>query len=233
MVTFWVHQKVLPRHNGYHGPALLATQVTTQGGLVSPILFNALIYNVIRTYLVLTVEDHWVALDRVGDNVNCCRGVCYDDYGMVSSRDSDWLQHLMNFLIGFFWRYSLVSNFAKSHMMTFQPGALRLWMSEEARECKCVGVVSSYHERLWQQIPLPECGVKITAGLMIAHRRQIHGTEMAIDWNRLPVSETEYHPQVYNVRFPLEKKRCPQPIPRCPVSSPTFTSLLNHFIIHH
>ena len=176
-------------------------------------LLNALIYNVIRTCLALAVEDQLVALDRVGDNVNCCLVVCYAGDGMVSSIDSYWLQHLMNVLIGFFWRYGLAANFAKSHMMTFQPGALRSEMSEEARERKRVGVGYSYHERLWQQIPFPDCRFEITAVLMIAHRRQIHGTEPAIDWNRLPVSETEYHPQVYNVRFPWTAKPFPRPFP--------------------
>ena len=28
--TFWVHQKVVPQQNGYHGPAFSATQETMQ-----------------------------------------------------------------------------------------------------------------------------------------------------------------------------------------------------------
>ena len=45
--TLWAHKHLVPRHNGYHGPALPATWVMTQGGLVSPTLFNMVVDNVI------------------------------------------------------------------------------------------------------------------------------------------------------------------------------------------
>ena len=53
--TFWAHQKVVPRHNGYHVPSFLATQGTTQGGLASPTLFNAVVYNTIWIWMDMTV----------------------------------------------------------------------------------------------------------------------------------------------------------------------------------
>ena len=59
--TFWYHQKEVPRQNGYHGLALTATWVTTQGVLVSAALFNVDVENVIRTWLAMTVEDQKVA----------------------------------------------------------------------------------------------------------------------------------------------------------------------------
>ena len=48
LAMFWVHQKVVPQQNGYHGPTFPATRGTNQGGLVSPMLFNAIIDNAIR-----------------------------------------------------------------------------------------------------------------------------------------------------------------------------------------
>ena len=41
---------------------------------------------------------------------------------------------------------------------------------------------------------------------MTAHFRRMHGTEIAINWSRIPVSQTEQQPQVYNVSFPLLTK---------------------------
>ena len=41
--TFWDHQQVVPRHNEYHGTAFPSNRVTTQGGLVSPTLFNVVV----------------------------------------------------------------------------------------------------------------------------------------------------------------------------------------------
>ena len=54
--TYLAHQKVVPRQNVYHGPALPYTRGTTQGGLVSPTLFNGVMDNVIWTWLAMAVE---------------------------------------------------------------------------------------------------------------------------------------------------------------------------------
>ena len=55
--TFWGHQQVVPRQNGFHVLDLLTTQGRTQGGLVSPTLFHVVVDNVIRTWLSMTVEE--------------------------------------------------------------------------------------------------------------------------------------------------------------------------------
>ena len=67
---------------------------------------------------------------------------------------------------------------------------------------------------------------------MTAHRRHMHGKEPAIDWDRLPVCQTEHHPYVYNVRFTRLTKRCPSPFPCCPGSVSTWNGLHSHFNSH-
>ena len=56
----------------------------------------------------------------------------------------DWLQNAMNVLVGLFRRYVLVENVAKSCTMTYQPGALRAGVSEEAMALKFMGVGDLY-----------------------------------------------------------------------------------------
>ena len=63
--TFWAYQKAVPRHNGYHGPAFPATRGMMQGSLLSTTLFNAVVGNFIRTWLVMTVEDKRVDHNRM------------------------------------------------------------------------------------------------------------------------------------------------------------------------
>ena len=121
---------------------------------------------------------------------------------MVGFRDSYWLQLSMNVLIGLFCRYDLTYNVTKSGTMTYQPSALRSGMTKEAKELKCKGLGASYRERLRRHIPFPDCGVKLTAGLMTAYQRLRHGTGPAIEWNQLLVSHTDNHPQVYYVSLP-------------------------------
>ena len=58
--NLWVFQQILPRQNGFHGPVFPATRGKTQGGLVSPTIFNVVVNNVIRTCMDMTVEDQRV-----------------------------------------------------------------------------------------------------------------------------------------------------------------------------
>ena len=57
LATFWAQQEVVTRQNGYHGPNFKAAQGKTQGGIISPNLFNMVVYNVVRTWLAVTVKN--------------------------------------------------------------------------------------------------------------------------------------------------------------------------------
>ena len=112
--TFWECQQVVLRQNGFHGPAFPATRGTMQGGIFSPTLFNVLVDNIIRTWLVMTVEDHRVAHDILEETVGRCLGLFYANNDMVGSRDLDWLQNAINILVGLVRRYVLDSNVENS-----------------------------------------------------------------------------------------------------------------------
>ena len=56
----------------------------------------------IRTWLVIIVEYHRVAHDRLGETVGRCLGLFNADDGMVGSRGVYWLQHAINVLVGLF-----------------------------------------------------------------------------------------------------------------------------------
>ena len=73
--TFWDCQRVVPRQNGFHGPAFPATRGTTQGGLVSQTLFNVVVDNFIRTWLAMIVEDQRMDHEGTGETVGRCVGV--------------------------------------------------------------------------------------------------------------------------------------------------------------
>ena len=194
---------MVPRYNGFHGPAFPVTRGTMQGGK----LFNVVVGNFIITWMSMTVEDQRVSHDGMGETVGRCLGVFYDNDSMVGSCDSDWIQHAMNVLVGLFRRYGLAANVAKSCAMTCQPGALWAGMLEEAMVRKCTGLGDLYRVRFRTQVPCLECGVGLTAGSMTAHCRCMHGTKPAINWSWLPFSKTVHQPQVYDVRFPQSTKR--------------------------
>ena len=49
LAYFWFHKEVVTRQNGYHGPNCKAAWGTMQVGLTSPILFNVVADNIVRT----------------------------------------------------------------------------------------------------------------------------------------------------------------------------------------
>ena len=151
---------------------------------------------IVRTCMVMTVENQRVAHDGLVQAVGRYLKVFYADDSMIGSRDPDCLQHLMNVVVGLFWRYGLVSDVTKSHLMACQPGALRSGISVKAKSLKCTGVGDSYRVRIRCWIPFPEYGVDLVVGSITAHHCRIHRTEPAIDCNRLTFSQTEHHPQV-------------------------------------
>ena len=87
--TFWECQKFLPSQNDFHWPAFPAMRGTTQGGLVSPTLFNVVVDNVIRTWLAIKIEDQPVAQYILVETVGRCVGLFYADNGMVGLRNPD------------------------------------------------------------------------------------------------------------------------------------------------
>ena len=66
----------------------------------------------------------------IGGAVRNFLGVFYVNDGNVGSRDTEWLQHLINVLVGLFPQYGLAANVAKSRTMMCQPVALRSGISE-------------------------------------------------------------------------------------------------------
>ena len=93
-------------------------------------LFNVVVDNVVRTCMDITAKHQAVAQEVLRFNVGIFLVFFYADNGMIVEWDSEWLQNALRVLIGFFRRYGLVINIAKSRMIACQTGALRLVISE-------------------------------------------------------------------------------------------------------
>ena len=130
--VFWEQKEVVTLQNGYHSPQFKATRGTNQGEIISPTLFNLLLYNLASKWLALTVEDQLFAQEVLGLVVGRFLGLFYADNSMAGSQDPELLQGALNVLISLFSRYGLVANFAKSKAMACQPDTLRSWILEEA-----------------------------------------------------------------------------------------------------
>ena len=79
----------MPKKKGNHGPQFKLTGGGTYFRLLSPILFNLIVDNVVRNWLALTVEDQLVAQEVLGPAVGSCMGIFYTNNGVVGSRDPE------------------------------------------------------------------------------------------------------------------------------------------------
>ena len=91
LVVFWGRQEFVTRQNSYHSLYFKLTRGTTQGGIVSPTLFNLIVDNVVRNWLALAVEYQLVSHEGLGLLVGRCLGLFYADDIMVVLRGPEWL----------------------------------------------------------------------------------------------------------------------------------------------
>ena len=91
MATFWEQQEVFTRQSRYHGPHFRATREITQGRLISPPMFSFIVDNVVRNWLVMTVEDQMIAQDVLGLVVGRCLELVYTYDRMVVLRNKEWI----------------------------------------------------------------------------------------------------------------------------------------------
>ena len=93
----------------------------------------------------------------------------YDD--LLGSREPEWLQGALNFLIGLFQMIGLAANIAKSKTILCQPEEIRLGIPEEALGRRSIGKVATYRERPRRKIQRPDCIVEMTEGSITANRQ--------------------------------------------------------------
>ena len=82
-------------------------------------------------WLSMSLEDVAVIHDGLGHAVGRSLKVFYADNGFIGLWDLEWLQGVLNVMIGPFLRIGLMESVAKSKKMTCHPGAIWLGMSEE------------------------------------------------------------------------------------------------------
>ena len=129
--TFWGNQQVVARQSGYHGAPFQPTRGATQGGIVSPTLFNVVVDAVVRHWFQSLGLDN-VAIWGLRYLVRDCSVGFYAGDGLIASRGSGWLQQAFDVLVLLFEQVGLKANSTKTKVMVCSPGAIRTHVSHEA-----------------------------------------------------------------------------------------------------
>ena len=76
----------MTRQGGFHVPPFHDSRGTTHEGLTPPTFLNVAVLNVIRHWLSLTIDNHDVTHNGVGELVGQKLGFFYSDDVMINSR---------------------------------------------------------------------------------------------------------------------------------------------------
>ena len=125
--TFLKKEVLVCRAAGFYGRTVKSSRGVTQGGPLSPTIFNLLMDVIVR---------EWVRLMELKgfDTADICAivAVFYADDGLIAARDPKTLQTAFDLLTGLFDRVGLATNTTKTEVMVFLPGRIRTCLSADA-----------------------------------------------------------------------------------------------------
>ena len=116
---FWALALLVCKAGGYFGTAVKALRGVTQGGPLSPRIFNLMVDAVIREWLRQVLGNR-VAADGIGTQIRLLLAAFYADNGLVQSRDPEFLQFSFDILVGLFERVGLRTNTTKTEAHVFK-----------------------------------------------------------------------------------------------------------------
>ena len=116
---FWDHASLACRAQGRYGPIFKAGRGVTQGGPLSPKIFNVMVDAVVRQWLRIVLGDEYTMPEvEIDEVVQLFAALFYADDGYIASSDAETLQRSVDVLTGLFDRVGLKTNVDKTKVMT-------------------------------------------------------------------------------------------------------------------
>ena len=166
--AFWDKAILVCRASGYYGSPFSAERGVTQGGPLSPTIFNIMVDAIMREWVRLMEAAGINAAD-----IRTIAAVFYADDGLVAVRDAKTLQDAFDILISLFERVGLVTNTSKTEVMVFLPGRIRTGLSENAYLSR----MDTLHRESKKggRLECHVCRKEFAAGSLASHLASQHG----------------------------------------------------------
>ena len=121
---YWDNQCCVAKSRNYYRETFVPYCDETQGGIVSPTLFNDLMDGVVQKWYEDVMENITTANTRLrGNNVGCLASLFYADDSAIGSLDHKWLQNANQHLCNLFRDYvGLKPNTKKTETISRHPG---------------------------------------------------------------------------------------------------------------
>ena len=226
---FWDNAELVCRTMGRYGEPFKAERGVTQGGPVSPKVFNIMVDAIVREWIRELIGDE-AASDGLNDAIRLLLAIFYADDGYIASRSKQQLQIAIDLLVDLFERVGLRTNTSKTKGMTCVNGRIRTRLSEEVYKNSRVG----FHTQLdWERrtVECDQCGMEMQANSLRNHLETQHGVYQSRVLNRDLVDDRPS--QTYHARHNAATGQYICPVPNCVGSVTRAWNLRKHFIDRH
>ena len=234
---YWENQRCVARSGNYHGSVFVPERGVTQGGIVSPILFNVLVDAVVRKWFADVMEDMMAANTGLeGEDVISDRtSLFYADDGALGSRDPEWLQNATQHLCDIFRDCTgLKPNTNKTEVMICHPGEIRDRCSIEGYKRRHEGTGETYNKRRCFRVKCQVCDTELSAGSLKSHLRTQHGIDGS---GSIVIDPATLAPRSYKLSFVQTARtpheRIPCPVDGCQYMAKAASLLRRHFFNRH
>ena len=173
IIFFWEHAEMICRAQGRYGDVFRAFRGLTQGGPLSPRIFNVLVDAIIREWLKEVLGEE-ASESGIGAAIYLFLALFYADDGYIASINEEMLQDAMDKLVDLFDRAGLHTNTVKTKAMTCVPGKIRQKLSHETYYNSRFGFHTSDE---WQRrmVSCDVCDKQLQARNLSTHLETVHG----------------------------------------------------------
>ena len=171
--NFWDNAELVCRASGVFGKPFKAYRGMTQGGPVSPRIFNIMVDAIVREWLRQTFGDE-VAGSGLGEEIRSFLAAFYADDGLIQGRDPVLLQSAFDVLIELFERVGLRTNTTKTQVMVCVPGKIRTQLGTDVYNNMHEGFIT-LSEWKRRRVQCDKCEAYMSASSLPKHREKMHG----------------------------------------------------------
>jgi hypothetical protein len=130
--NFWANATMVCRASVNYGMSFQAGRGITQGGPLSAKLFNVLVDAIAWEWLQELREGSALELDKIDCLMATFFAIFYVNNAYLASRNPDFLQRVLNVIVGLFARVGLETNAQKTQAMICTPGMIRIQLPEDS-----------------------------------------------------------------------------------------------------
>ena len=228
ITAFWDMAVLVCRAGGRYGTPFQAFRGVTQGGPLSPRIFNVMVDAVVRAWIAQMLGAE-AAEHGYGEELRKILAIFYADDALLASRDPALLQEALDVMVALFERVGLRTNTAKTKVMICVPGKIRTRHTSEVYNNSREGLlwVAEHQNRI---VTCDICDQELQAVSLDSHLATQHEVyrSKVIDQELLVVKE----PQTFKTSV-TASGRYICPVPDCAGTATTKWSMRRHFGMRH